>query len=160
MEKCTKETFHHTDPLKKAVQLGRYDLVRQTGDIILPSVWEHIVCPGDTFTMHMWPVGGTSAHIPSPHVLQPGAPSVKKQSPSNRGEVETTPGLETRAMPPKGSRIEIGKATASIQKNKSQLKEGKTTRDNRKKPTSSTIEAFTPEPGRVLLSVLAGLAWT
>ncbi len=104
---------------------------------MLPSVWEHIVRPGDAFTMRMWLLPNGATIVAIPPVLQPRAPSVKKQSSPNREEVETILGPKAGAMPPKGSQIDVDKPLpASIQKNRNQLKEDRTNRDSRKKPTS------------------------
>ena len=55
MEFLIKEAFKYVDGLGQRVDMGHYDLLGPQGDIILPAVWEAIVEPGWTVTMHMWP---------------------------------------------------------------------------------------------------------
>ena len=50
---------------------GHYDLVGPNGDIILPQVWETVVEPDWTITMHMWPIP-EKPKSPEP---QPSAPA-------------------------------------------------------------------------------------
>ncbi|KAL1392315.1 hypothetical protein HDK64DRAFT_296943 [Phyllosticta capitalensis] len=56
MSELIKQAFLHVDVLGQHVHDGHYDLVGPDGDIILPQVWETVVQPGWTVTMHMWPM--------------------------------------------------------------------------------------------------------
>lgn len=56
MEELIKQAFLHVDVIGPHVQEGHYDLVGPNGEIILPSVWERVVEPDWSITMHMWPM--------------------------------------------------------------------------------------------------------
>jgi hypothetical protein len=56
LERLVREAFIHITVIGPHVYEGHYDLVEPDGDIILPSVWEHVVVPGMSVTMHMWPL--------------------------------------------------------------------------------------------------------
>lgn len=56
LERLIREGFIHIEVIGPHVYEGHYDLVGPDGDIILPSVWEHVVVPGMSVTMHMWPL--------------------------------------------------------------------------------------------------------
>ena len=55
MEELIRLVFLHVEIIGTHVAEGRYDLVGPNGDIILPQVWETVVEPDWTVTMHMWP---------------------------------------------------------------------------------------------------------
>lgn len=56
MEELIRQAFLHVDIIGQHVAEGHYDLVGPNGDIILPQVWETVVEPDWTITMHMWPI--------------------------------------------------------------------------------------------------------
>jgi hypothetical protein len=56
MEDLIRQAFLHVDVIGQHVAEGHYDLVGPNGDIILPQVWETVVEPDWTITMHMWPI--------------------------------------------------------------------------------------------------------
>ncbi len=56
MEDLIRQAFLHVEVIGPHVADGHYDLVGPTGDIILPQVWETVVEPDWTITMHMWPM--------------------------------------------------------------------------------------------------------
>ena len=56
MEDLIRQAFLHVEVLGPHVAEGHYDLVGPQGDIILPQVWETVVEPDWTVTMHMWPL--------------------------------------------------------------------------------------------------------
>ena len=56
MEDLIKEAFRNIEIVGSHVVEGHYDLVDPQGDLILPSVWEKVVKPGHTITMHLWPM--------------------------------------------------------------------------------------------------------
>lgn len=43
---------------------GCYDLVGSNGEIILPRLWEEVVRPDWSVSMHLWPIVGASASDP------------------------------------------------------------------------------------------------
>ncbi|KAJ5899821.1 hypothetical protein N7495_004565 [Penicillium taxi] len=51
-----KQAFLHIDVIGPHVAEGHYDLVGPNGDIILPQVWDTVVEPDWSITMHMWPI--------------------------------------------------------------------------------------------------------
>lgn len=56
MEDLIRQAFIHVDVIGPHVADGHYDLVGPNGDIILPQVWETVIEPDWTITMHMWPM--------------------------------------------------------------------------------------------------------
>ena len=56
MEDLIRQAFLHVEIIGPHVAEGHYDLVGPGGDIILPQVWETVVEPDWTITMHMWPM--------------------------------------------------------------------------------------------------------
>ena len=56
MEELIRQAFLHVEVIGPHVAEGHYDLVGPSGDIILPQVWETVVEPDWTITMHMWPI--------------------------------------------------------------------------------------------------------
>ena len=56
MEDLIKQAFLHVEIIGPHVHEGHYDLVGPNGDIILPQVWQTVVEPDWTITMHMWPM--------------------------------------------------------------------------------------------------------
>ncbi|KAM7203724.1 hypothetical protein V8F33_002039 [Rhypophila sp. PSN 637] len=59
MEDLIKQAFLHVDVIGPHVQEGHYDLVGPNGEIILPTVWEKVIEPDWSVTMHMWPMDKT-----------------------------------------------------------------------------------------------------
>lgn len=56
MEELIRQAFLHVEGIGPHVQEGHYDLLGPNGEIILPQVWETVVEPDWTITMHMWPM--------------------------------------------------------------------------------------------------------
>jgi hypothetical protein len=56
MDEVVQQAFAHIDVIGPHVVEGHYDLVGPNGEIILPSMWEQLVEPGWSVTMHMWPI--------------------------------------------------------------------------------------------------------
>ena len=56
MEELIKQAFLHVDIIGPHVHQGHYDLVGPDGEIILPQVWETMIQPDWSITMHMWPM--------------------------------------------------------------------------------------------------------
>lgn len=56
--KLINQTFLHVDggELNNHVSAGHYDLAGPDGAIVLPSVWEAVIQPGNQIWMHMWPL--------------------------------------------------------------------------------------------------------
>jgi hypothetical protein len=66
MEELIQQAFLHVEGLGNHVAEGHYDLLGPHGEIILPLVWEDMIQPGWSLTMHMWPLPEVS--------LKPAAP--------------------------------------------------------------------------------------
>src|SRR5436305_4562294 len=58
METLIEQAFAnlHNSTIRDHVNSGRFDLSDPSGAVILPSIWETIIQPGSTITMHMWPL--------------------------------------------------------------------------------------------------------
>ena len=76
MEELIRQAFVHIDAIGPHVAKGRYDLVGPNGDIILPQVWETVIEPDWTITMHMWPI----PEKPKPSESSPPADASKPQA--------------------------------------------------------------------------------
>ena len=70
MEDLIRQAFIHVELIGPHVVDGHYDLVGPSGEIILPQVWETVVEPDWTVTMHMWP-------MPEPPPPEPEPPAVE-----------------------------------------------------------------------------------
>lgn len=76
MEDLIRQAFLHIDVIGQHVADGRYDLIGPNGDIILPQVWETVVEPDWSVTMHMWPVPEKPKEPDPPPPPPEGAPIV------------------------------------------------------------------------------------
>src|ERR1700760_2321427 len=56
MESLIHQAFLHVEPIGKQVADGHYAIIGPGGEIILPQVWETMVKPDMSITMHMWPI--------------------------------------------------------------------------------------------------------
>ncbi|CEO59698.1 Putative Kinetoplast-associated protein kap [Penicillium brasilianum] len=56
MEDLINQAFLHVEVIGPHVAKGHYDLVGPNGEIILPQVWDSVIEPDWTVTMHMWPI--------------------------------------------------------------------------------------------------------
>jgi hypothetical protein len=62
MEELIKKVFPLGEVYGHDIRQGHYDLVNSDGDTILPQIWESMVEPGYSITMHMyWPMPTTPA---------------------------------------------------------------------------------------------------
>ncbi|KAI9700583.1 MAG: hypothetical protein M1820_006737 [Bogoriella megaspora] len=66
MENLICQAFQHVDLIGQHVQDGHYDLMGPDGEIILPQVWETVVQPDWSITMHMWPMEEPKKPEPAP----------------------------------------------------------------------------------------------
>ncbi|KXT01708.1 hypothetical protein AC578_2793 [Pseudocercospora eumusae] len=56
MEKLIKKSFLSVEgPVRQYVNEGKYDLTGPDGEIVLPTVWDSIIRPDWSITMHLWP---------------------------------------------------------------------------------------------------------
>lgn len=56
MESLIHQAFLHVEPIGKQVAEGHYDLIGPNNEIILPQVWNTMVKPDMSISMHMWPM--------------------------------------------------------------------------------------------------------
>ncbi|KAJ5730145.1 uncharacterized protein N7483_004653 [Penicillium malachiteum] len=77
MQELIKQAFVHIDVIGPHVIEGHYDLVGPNGDIILPQVWETVVEPDWTITMHMWPIPEKPKEPDPPPAAEPPPPPPK-----------------------------------------------------------------------------------
>lgn len=90
MEDLIKQAFLHIEIIGPHVAEGHYDLVGPNGDIILPQVWETVVEPDWTITMHMWPIPEKPQEPdPSPAADAPPAPAKSEAAPEPKKKAET-----------------------------------------------------------------------
>ena len=74
MEDLIRQAFLHVDIIGPHVAEGHYDLIGPNNEIILPGVWETVIEPDWTITMHMWP-------MPEPKEEEPPAVAVPEEIP-------------------------------------------------------------------------------
>lgn len=48
--------FVQVEVIGPQILAGHYDLIGPNGEVIVPQLWEHMVEPGWSITMHMWPL--------------------------------------------------------------------------------------------------------
>ena len=95
MEELIRQAFLHVEIIGPHVAEGHYDLVGPNGEIILPQVWETMIEPDWTITMHMWPMPEPPAEEPLPDIPPEGVDEIiVVPDPPPVGEGEATP------MPP------------------------------------------------------------
>lgn len=90
MEDLIKQAFLHVDVIGPLVADGNYDLIGPNGDIILPQVWNTMIEPDWSITMHMWPVPEKEevpAAVPVRHK------SGKHRSSRHKDKIPVPPGL-------------------------------------------------------------------
>ncbi|KAL8894021.1 MAG: hypothetical protein Q9192_004699 [Flavoplaca navasiana] len=58
------EAFSHVEGLGPHVSESHYDLMDPSGNIILPVIWEDVIEPGWTISMHMWPIEESPGPVP------------------------------------------------------------------------------------------------
>lgn len=89
MENLIRQAFLHVEVIGPHVAEGHYDLVGPNGEIILPQVWETVIEPDWTITMHMWP-------IPEP----PPPPEPAPDAAGDLGPVVEVPPKDGKVPPP------------------------------------------------------------
>ena len=77
MEELIKEAFLHVEIIGPHAIDGHYDLHGPDGEIILPQVWESVIEPGWSITMHMWPMPEAPPPEPTPLPSPPPPPAPK-----------------------------------------------------------------------------------
>lgn len=91
MEDLIRQAFLHVEIIGPHVAEGHYDLVGPGGDIILPQVWETVVEPDWTITMHMWPMPEPPPPEEVPVVDVPAAPPPDEGVPPPPPEAPAAP---------------------------------------------------------------------
>lgn len=82
MEDLIKQAFLHIEVIGPHVAEGHYDLVGPNGDIILPQVWETVIEPDWSITMHMWPIPEKPKDPDPPPAEAPPAEPPKEAAPA------------------------------------------------------------------------------
>ncbi|KAJ5085616.1 hypothetical protein N7532_010387 [Penicillium argentinense] len=82
MEDLIKQAFLHIEVIGPHVADGHYDLVGPNGDIILPQVWETVIEPDWSITMHMWPIPEKPKEADPPPADPPPADPLKEAAPA------------------------------------------------------------------------------
>ena len=85
MDTLIKQAFLHVDMIGPHVLEGHYDLIGPDGEIILPQVWEAVIQPDWSITMHMWPMPE------SPHPPPPASESERPEPEFSQAEEMATP---------------------------------------------------------------------
>lgn len=99
MEELIRQAFLHIEIIGPHVADGHYDLVGPNGDIILPQVWDTVIEPDWTITMHMWPIPEKpKTPEPQPPPEAPAAPE-PQAAPEAPEAPEATPPDEGAAAP-------------------------------------------------------------
>lgn len=76
-----KQTFLHVDKFREHVNEGHYDLIGPDGEIILPQVWEDVIQPGWSISMHLWRIDSLTDRPPRSPPLRPRSPLLRPRSP-------------------------------------------------------------------------------
>lgn len=103
MEELIKQAFLHVEVVGPQVQEGNYDLIGPDGEIILPAVWEKVVQPDWSITMHMWPMEKAQPRPPMPPMMPGGMPRPQAHGhhphAHAQGRPGSPPGQRMPAMP-------------------------------------------------------------
>ena len=91
MEDLIRQAFLHVEIIGPHVAEGHYDLVGPNGEIILPQVWETMVEPDWTITMHMWPLPDPPKEELLPDIPPDAIIEVPEAPPTIIGEGEAIP---------------------------------------------------------------------
>ncbi len=111
MEELIKQAFMHVDVIGPHVLEGHYDLIGPNGEIILPQVWETMIEPGWSISMHMWPMpektptpaGPSPGHHFDPRERRPGSRHESRHH--GRGGPPMPPPPNHRGGDPRGGMI-------------------------------------------------------
>jgi hypothetical protein len=95
MEELIRQAFLHVDGIGPLVAEGHYDLIGPNGEIILPQVWETMIEPDWSISMHMWP-------MPEPRIPPIGAGIDRPRSRHDHGRHGRipVPPVSHRGAPP------------------------------------------------------------
>lgn len=91
MEELIRQAFLHVEVIGPHVAEGHYDLVGPSGDIILPQVWDTVVEPDWTVTMHMWPIPDKPKEEPPPPPEETAPADDAKKKPDGAGMLKINP---------------------------------------------------------------------
>lgn len=104
MELLIREAFQHMEEIGPHVAECHYDLLGSSGEIILPQIWETVIKPDWTVTMHMWPMQSSTQDLEPPvsdPVLSAPSPSprAKKKASSSRKKGKAKKKVSTPSSP-------------------------------------------------------------
>lgn len=100
MEDLIKQAFLHIEVIGPHVADGHYDLVGPNGDIILPQVWETVIEPDWSITMHMWPIPEKPKDPDPPPAEAPPPAEPPKADASPPAEPPKKPGRTAQPLNP------------------------------------------------------------
>lgn len=86
MELLIRESFEHVKEIGPHVAEGHYDLVGPSGEIVLPQIWETVIEPDWTVTMHVWPMQSPTQDLDPPV----SDPFLSATSPSPRAKTKAS----------------------------------------------------------------------
>lgn len=114
MEDLIRQAFLHVDIIGPHVAEGHYDLIGPNGDIILPRVWETVIEPDWTITMHMWPMPEPpkveEILIEVPEIPPPPPPEEPKKKGKSKPKIDLPPPPPLAPLappPPPGEVIDV-----------------------------------------------------
>ncbi|CAI7647661.1 unnamed protein product [Penicillium manginii] len=99
MEDLIKQAFLHIEVIGPHVADGHYDLVGPNGDIILPQVWETVIEPDWSITMHMWPIPEKPKEPDPPPAAEAPAEPPKEAAPPPAAEAKKPAPKKPRPPP-------------------------------------------------------------
>ena len=103
MEDLIRQAFLHVDIIGPHVVEGHYDLIGPNSEIILPGVWETVIEPDWTITMHMWPMPEPKLEDPDAVIQVPepaAAPPPEKKGKNKRRVTPAVPAVDVPPPPP------------------------------------------------------------
>ena len=108
MEDLIRQAFLHVDIIGPHVAEGHYDLVGPNGEIILPQVWETMVEPEWTITMHMWPMPEPPKPTEPPVIdVPPPPPPGTKSGKSSKSSASVLPPQPPPPPPHPGATLTV-----------------------------------------------------
>jgi hypothetical protein len=100
MEDLIRQAFLHVDIIGPHVAEGHYDLIGPNNEIILPAVWETVIEPDWTITMHMWPMPEPKLEDDLAAIEVPLAPPPPPEDSKKKGKGKKKGAVPSNMPPP------------------------------------------------------------